>query len=146
MIGRICQRDVDLAEADEPVRFAAERMHQRAVGSLVIVDEKQTPIGIVTDRDLTIRVLAAGRDADTTPVRDVMTSSPVTIREDEPIEFAVKKMRQGTFRRIPVVDKSGVLVGLVSVDDILGLLVEEFTDVGALLECESPKALVTGRL
>ena len=146
MIGTICKRDVDRAEADEPVRYAAERMHQRAVGSLVIIDEKKSPIGIVTDRDLTIRVLAAGLDAETTPVRDVMTPSPVTLREDEPIEFAVKKMRQGAFRRIPVVDKGGVLIGLVSVDDILGLLVEEFTDVGALLERESPKAVVTGRL
>ncbi len=121
-------------------------MHQRAVGSLVIIDKQKTPIGIVTDRDLTIRVVAAGLDANTTPVRHVMTPSPVTIREDEPIEFAVKKMRQGAFRRIPVVDKSGVLIGLVGVDDVLGLLVEEFTDVGALLERESPKAVVTGRL
>ncbi len=146
MIGRICQRDVDLAEADEPVRYAAERMHQRAVGSLVIVDDRKVPVGIVTDRDLTIRVLAAGLDADTTPVRDVMSPSPITIREDEPIEFAVKKMRQGSFRRLPVVDRSGSLLGLVSLDDVLSLLVEEFTDVGGLLERESPKSMATAPL
>lgn len=118
-------------------------MCQRAVGSLVIVDSIKRPVGIVTDRDLTIRALVAGRDADTTAERDVMTAAPVTIGEDEPIELAVKKMRRGAFPRIPVVDKSGALVGLVSIDDILGLLVEEFADVGALLERESPRSVVT---
>ena len=60
-IGRICQREVDLAQVDENVSRAAERMHQRTVGSLVVVNDDQKPVGIVTDRGLTIRVLARAR-------------------------------------------------------------------------------------
>lgn len=146
MIGRICQRDVDTADAPEPVRYAAERMHQRSVGSLVVLDELKRPIGVVTDRDLVTRVMATGLDPETTTVREVMTSAPTTISEDEPIEMALKKMRQVTCRRLPVVDTRGALVGLVSVDDVISLLVEEFADIGALLERETPRAIAEARL
>jgi CBS domain-containing protein len=145
MIGRICQRDVDTAESHEPVRFAAQRMHERAVGTLVVLNEKAKPIGIVTDRDLVTRAVAAGLDPETTAVRQVMTASPITICEDEPVEMALKKMRQGPLRRLPVVDAQGALVGLVSVDDIISLLAEEFADIGALLERETPRAVSSAR-
>src|SRR6059036_699183 len=102
-IERICQREVDLADADESVRMAAERMHQRSVGTLVIVDEWRHPIGIVTDRDLVIRVLAAAKDPDLTLVEEVMTHPPFTVTEGTPIEDAIKLMRSGRFRRVPVV-------------------------------------------
>ncbi len=64
-VSNICVKSVDLAKAAEPVWLAAERMHQRAVGSLVVVNEKNQPVGIVTDRDLVERVLATGRDRET---------------------------------------------------------------------------------
>jgi CBS domain-containing protein len=137
-VGRICVREVDLADADETIVQAAKRMHQRAVGTLVILGPGKQPVGIVTDRDLVERVLAAGRDPMLTSVAEVMTRDPKTISEEGAIETGLALMRSGRFRRLPVVDREGQLVGLVSLDDVLMLLAEEFTQVGRLLQRETP--------
>jgi len=139
-VGKICQREVDLADLDESVQAAAERMHQHTVGALLVLDEFKKPVGILTDRDIAVRVVAAGKDGYTTTVREAMTPQPKTVSEDAPIEWAVSLMRAGGFRRAPVVDQGGALVGLVSLDDILMLLAEEFADIGRLLEKETPRA------
>ena len=136
-IGRICLRDVDLADATESVLDAARRMRDRQVGTLVIVNEREEPIGIVTDRDLAVRVLAAGRDASTTGIREVMTTSPTVISEDAPIEAGLTMMVGGAFRRLPVVNAERKLVGIVTLDDVLALFAEEFGAIGRLLERET---------
>ncbi|MFN8854000.1 MAG: CBS domain-containing protein [Planctomycetaceae bacterium] len=140
-VGRICVRDVDLARTGETVQVAAQRMHSRNVGTLVVVDADQTPLGIVTDRDLTVRVLAHKGGADGQTVGEVMTAFPRTVHEDTPIEEALRIMRQGKFRRLPVVDGPGHLRGMVSLDDILELLTEEFAQIRGLLQEESPARL-----
>ena len=140
-VGRICVRNVDLANPTEPVWQAAERMRQRGVGTLLIVDEWNKPMGIVTDRDLVLRVLAEGLDCNTTLIRDVMTAHPKTIFEEGPIEDALAIMRGGGFRRVPVVDAEEKLVGLVSLDDVLMLLAQEFTQIGQLVERETPRGI-----
>lgn len=140
-VGRICQRDVDLAELHESVCQAAERMHQRNVGALVVVDERQLPIGILTDRDLMVRVVATGKSTQTTQVSDVMTAYPKTIAEEGSIESALALMRGGEFRRLPVVGRDGQLVGIVTLDDILMLLSEEFFEIGRLVERETPRGM-----
>lgn len=141
-VGKICIREVDTAEAGETVFCAAQRMHQRAVGTLVVVNYAREPIGIVTDRDLVERVVAKGRHPLETLVRDMMTPGPVTISENSSIEMALAAMRSGQFRRLPVVDENQRLVGLVSLDDILVLLAGEFADVGDLLQREMPDAVL----
>ena len=80
-VERICQRDVDTARPEESVLQIAERMHQRTVGALVVVDKANVPVGIVTDRDLTLRVIAGQRDPSTTTIGDVMTRNPKTVSE-----------------------------------------------------------------
>jgi CBS domain-containing protein len=141
-IGRICVREVDTARPDESVAVVAERMHQRAVGMLVVVNTGNRIVGIVTDRDLVSRVLAKGRCPTETPICEVMTASPTTISEWAQIEPALKIMREGKFRRIPVVDQDSKLVGLITLDDILMLLCEEFSQIGQLLKRETPRAVV----
>ena len=141
-VGRICTREVDLAQADESVWQAAERMHQRAVGTLVVIDGDKNPIGIVTDRDLVERVLAKGLDANTTTIDQVMTQPPETVSEDHPIEHAIAVMRRERCRRLPVVNEQGQLVGLLSLDDVLQLLAEELTSVGELLERQTPPSAI----
>jgi len=136
----ICQRDVDVAGADESVFAAAERMHQRTVGALVIVDDANAPIGILTDRDLVTRSLAAGRDAYTTTVRDVMTPRPKTVLLETPIAWALSLMKEGAFRRLPIVDGDGQLAGIVTLDDILLLFSDQLSQVGRLLARETPRA------
>ena len=142
-VGRICTRDVDLAMPDETVQIAAQRMHSRNIGSLLVLNQDSMPIGLITDRDMAIRVVAKGLDPTSVTVEEVMTRTPESIREDAPIETAISCMRAGPFRRLPVVDKQGKLVGLVSLDDILELLVEEFNDIGKLLKQESPASLAS---
>lgn len=143
-VGRICTREVDLADPDESVTQAAQRMHQRAVGTLVVIGADKKPIGIVTDRDLVERVLALELDPQKTTVEDVMTQLPETVSEQSPIEYAITVMRRERCRRLPVVDDQGHLVGLLSLDDVLQLLAEELTSVGQLLEEQTPQAAVQG--
>jgi CBS domain-containing protein len=138
-VKRICQCQVDVAEAGETVQAVAERMRQRTVGCLVVV-EGQRPIGIVTDRDLVVRALAEGKNAYTTPIEEVMTADPHTVSEDTAIEDALRLMRSGAFRRLPVVDREGKLAGILTLDDVLMLLAEEFAQVGRMLERETPQA------
>jgi CBS domain-containing protein len=141
-VGRICVREVDTAEPDETVASVAQRMHQRAVGTLVVVNNASQVVGILTDRDLVSRVLAKGLSPTETAVRDVMTILPKTVSEETPIESALLLMRSGRFRRIPVVDRANTLLGLVTLDDVLMLLAEEFTQIGRLLKRETPQAVV----
>lgn len=140
-VGRLCAREVDLAEVDENVWAVAERMHGRGVGSLVIVNDAQQPIGMLTDRDLVQRVLAQRLDSNSATVGDVMTPAPKTICEDDSIEAALSLMRSGCFRRLPVVDRDGKLTGILSLDDVLILLAEEFGQIGELLRRETPRGV-----
>lgn len=143
-IGSLCTREVDLADAEETVLDAARRMRERRVGTLVVVDGVGRPVGLVTDRDLAVRVLADGRDPRRTSVAEVMTFRPRTVGEDTPIEAALSLMRSGGFRRLPVVNDDEKLVGIVSLDDVLALLAEEFASIGALLDREAPGKAVAG--
>ena len=139
-VGRICLREVDIAEAPESAFEAARRMRERRVGTLVIVDDVGKPVGLVTDRDIALRVVAVGGDARAMSVGEVMTENPKTVSERTPIESALSLMRSGSFRRLPVVNEEGRLVGMFSLDDVLGLLAEEFALIGGLLEREAPDA------
>ncbi len=140
-VGRICTRSVDLADCDESAQVAASRMNMRNVGTLLVVDEQKCPVGIITDRDLATRVVGKGLDPNTTPVSAVMSGVPESVTEETSIESAIKVMRDGPHRRLPVVNDKHELVGLVSLDDVLDLLSEEFTEIGKLIRRESPNAL-----
>lgn len=140
-VGRICTRTVDTADCDESAQVAASRMNSRNVGTLVILDEEKHPIGILTDRDLAVRVVSKGLDPVSTRVGSLMTGSPETVTEDTAIEAALAMMRRGPHRRVLVVNDQRELVGLLSLDDILELLSEEFADIGKLVRGESPNAL-----
>jgi CBS domain-containing protein len=118
-------------------------MNSRNVGTLIVLDDRSRPVGILTDRDLAIRVVGSGLDALRTTVSKVMTKAPDSIREDTSIELALSHMRAGPYRRLPVVGHDGKLVGLVSLDDILDLLSEEFHEIGRLVRREGPASLAT---
>ena len=141
-VGRICVREVDTANPEETVATAAKRMHERAVGTLVVVNDSDQVVGIVTDRDLVSRVLAKGRNPTETSVGQVMTVGPKTVSGETSIESALMVMRSGRFRRIPVVERDNKLIGLITLDDILMLLAEEFTQIGRLLTCDTPRAII----
>ena len=137
-IANLFQRDVDVAKPGEPVQVAAKRMSDRKIGALVLVDDDRKPVGVVTDRDLTVRVLGEGRDPYATAVGDVMTSYPQSVSEFTTVEEALGLMRSHAVRRLPVVRSDGVLAGIISVDDIMRRLFDELGDVSGLLAKVAP--------
>jgi CBS domain-containing protein len=98
-------------------------------------------VGILTDRDLAMRVVAEVKDPNTTMVALVMTREPECVNENAPVEGAISTMRAASCRRLPVVDDQERLVGLVTLDDIIGLLSEEFREIGTLLWNENLNSL-----
>lgn len=134
-------REVDTAKPCESVAVIAERMHQRAVGTLVVVNDSVQVVGIVTDRDLVSGVLAKSRRPTETFVHEIMTIAPKTITESSQIDSALLIMRSGRFRRIPVIDRDHKLVGIITLDDILIHLAEEVSQIGQLLQRDSVRLL-----
>lgn len=116
---------------------AARLMRTKHVGDVVVVSDPQrerVPLGVVTDRDLTTEVLGNGRDAGLTPLSG-LARTPVVIAADcEDVHEVLERMRVHGVRRIPVVDGRGALVGIVTLDDLLGAL---FAEMQALLETTS---------
>ncbi|MFP3347724.1 MAG: CBS domain-containing protein [Thermoproteus sp.] len=118
-VSDVMVREVVTAGKNTPLKEAANSMYEKKVGSVVVVDEAGKPVGIVTERDL-VYVCAKGLSADT-PIWMVMTENPITIGEDALLLDAVEKMRSLNVRHLPVVDREGKLVGIISVRDVLDL-------------------------
>ncbi len=132
-VGALCVREVSLADAEETVGQAARRMRDRRLGSLVVVDGDRRPLGIVTDRDLVVRGIAVTNDPGGLLVRDVMSAPADTVWEDTTLEDALAHMRLTKHRRMIVVDEDGGLVGLLALDDVLGLFASNLRFVGELV-------------
>ena len=129
MIEALARRPVVTAPPDEDVRAVARKMRDGHVGCVVVVEGRR-PVGIVTDRDLALRVLAEGDPPDT-PIAAVMSVDPTTVSLGSDVEVVLRSLRLSGTRRVPIVDEEGALVGLVSQDDLLALLARE---LGALAE------------
>jgi CBS domain-containing protein len=99
------------------VRSAAEVMEREDVGSLPVVEDNGTLVGIVTDRDIVVRVVAAGNDADHVRVSEVLTEHLVPVRPDDELEYAMDLMAKNQVRRLPVVYDSQ-LVGMLAQADV----------------------------
>jgi CBS domain-containing protein len=132
MLGKICIKPVVTASAQMTVEEAARAMRSKNVGALVVVNAGR-PIGMLTDRDVAVEVVAKGMDPDTVRVGDVMRRKPVTIRQDLGILDAAKIFARTGVRRLPVVTKSGVLVGIIAVDDLIMLLGNEMGHLAGAL-------------
>jgi len=117
---------------EETVHEAAKRMAHHEVGTLVVV-EGHRPVGMLTDRDLVIRVMAKEPPPLHGLVRDVMTPDPVCIPEHMPLAEALVRMRVQQVRRLVVVNAAKEVVGLVSLDDMLRLLGEEQQAIAGLM-------------
>ena len=116
----IMTEDLVYCLPEDPVSKVAQLMKKEDIGPVLIVDNEQTKtlVGIVTDRDLALKVVAEGRDPQTTKVEAVMTRKLVTCRADDDVENAMKAMAQYQLRRIPVVDDNNKLVGIISQADV----------------------------
>jgi CBS domain-containing protein len=139
-IGEICSRVVVFARKDMTVRAAAQLMREHHVGALVVVDEpaqgRCIPVGILTDRDLAVGIVAKGLDADLLRVDEVMSADVLTAHQTDGVSQTIERMRAKGVRRIPVVDAGGVLVGIVTADDFVDLLAEEMTALARMMARE----------
>ena len=139
-IGDVCVRDVAIGSKDMTVQDAAQLMRRLHVGDVVLAEEgpkgRRVPIGIVTDRDIVVSVVATALDPAVYTLGDVVTEKLVTAQEDEGIFEALQRMRIHAVRRMPVVDREGGLVGIISVDDVIHLLSEEMSELAKLISRE----------
>ena len=150
-VGRMCTGSVATVRAETSVVDAAKRMRDWKAAGLVVTDQSQRPIGIVTDRDIVIRGIA--RDPErlaTLPVSEVMSGDVATARADETLEVVLRRMRGLGVRRLPMVDAQGVLQGIVTLDDVLGVMADEFHDLISLMgrehqhDCERSRGGAVG--
>ena len=128
--GELCNRHVITATRETNVSEAAQLMRDKHVGSLIIVAEQDNhmePVGILTDRDIVIEVLAEKVDPEAVTVGDIMTSAVLKVCEQDSILETARRMRARGVRRVPVVSNQCELVGVLAMDDILELLSEELS-------------------
>ena len=129
-VGEICNREVVVAERTTTIVEAARMMRRYHVGDLVVVDEDQgrrVPVGMVTDRDLVVEVIAREQPLANCPVSAIMRDRVVCVPETAGVIETIQLMRNQGVRRVPVVDAGGGLVGILAADDLLDLLAEELS-------------------
>ena len=138
-IGEICNREVVLSHLNHTVREAALLMREYHVGDLVVVEEengKRKPVGIVTDCDIAISIVALGLDPDVITVGDILGPYLMTVRENQGVFETIQQMRLKGVRRLPIVGEDGALVGIVAVDDLVALFADELSELSKVIARE----------
>lgn len=138
-IGAVCNREVITVQRDATVLHAAMLMREYHVGDVVVVEarnEQCVPVGIVTDRDVVIKLVATELDSTVITVGDIMESKLTIVNEHSGLFEAIQAMTAKGVRRLPVVDIEGGLVGIITLDDLLLLLAKEFSSLTKLIAHE----------
>jgi CBS domain-containing protein len=122
---------VAVVEPDTSARVVAQLMRRHHIGALVVVDalDKNKPVGIVTDRDLVLELMAEGLDPAVFTAGDIMSVDLIEAQPEMDAMDAVQLMKKFRLRRLVVVDKGGNLAGIVTLEDVLGLLTRELADL-----------------
>ena len=138
----VMTREPACCEPGDSIVRAAEMMKQQDVGSLPVVESRNDRqlVGIVTDRDLVVKVLAGGRNVERAAVRDAMTSNPISCRETDEVDAAVRLMSDRQVRRMPIVDQQGQLSGIIAQADVATRVHRDQT-TGELVEAISEPGL-----
>lgn len=134
--GEICNHHVVTVFPDDSIRTAAELMRQHHVGDVVVAERSGKflcPLGILTDRDIVVEVIAENIGLDEVTVRDTMSDRLITAGENDDLLATLMQMRENGVRRLPVVDGKGHLVGILTADDVIGLVARELAEVWALI-------------
>ena len=138
-VGKVCNREVVFIHREASVPEAARLMREYHVGDIVVVKEttgKRVPVGIVTDRDIVLEVIAAGVNVNDVSVGDIMSNGLVTARENDSVLDTIKIMRAKGVRRLPVINDDNELSGILSVDDLIDLMSEQIADLAKLIARE----------
>jgi len=145
-IGEFCNRSVVFATRKTSIAEAAQLMREYHVGDLVVVDVldgKHMPIGIVTDRDIVVEIVAKSLDYNTFTVGDIMSPQLISVQKSEGVFETIRLMRDQGIRRIPVVNQEGGLEGIMAADDMLDLLAEEMTELAKVAPREQAREAQT---
>ncbi len=139
-VGAICKRNVVVAPRGEAIVDAAKRMRMFHVGDVVVIEDRgdmRVPVGILTDRDIVLSVVASDPDhLSSLLVSDVMSSELVSAPEDTSLVDALKLMQEHGIRRLPIVKQDGALAGIVTFDDAVRFLAGELGDLVKLMARE----------
>lgn len=137
-VGEICNRDVVYVHRQEDLAKAVRLMRKYHVGDLVVVDEEvpgiRRPVGILTDRDIVVRVIGEDLPLEDFTVEDVMTHDLTTARETDPVPETLSRMREKGVRRLPIVDEKNHLKGILTADDLIDLLAEQISNLAQLIK------------
>lgn len=133
-------------QATETITDCARRMHAEHVGCLVVVentDDIQFPIGMLSDRDIVIEVVAFGLDPKALTAGDVMSGKPAVVEEDDDLFDVLARMRERGARRLPVTRPDGALVGVIALDNLLEALAEQLDGMVGVLKAQQTRELRT---
>jgi len=142
-LASLCRHPVSVVTAGTTIRAAAVLMREHHVGAVVVVEgtvARPRPVGIVTDRDIVVAIVALDLDADIFLIDDMFDRRIVVARDDLQIREALDVMKTNGVRRLPLVNKAGVLTGIVTLDDLLGELAADLARVSAVLAQEMPSS------
>lgn len=132
---RICGKTVVTISPDATVLDAAKLMQSQHIGSLVVID-KFRPIGMLTDRDIVLKLVANEKKPGETAVKSIMTANPTMVNVNYDVLDAVRLMRNRGVRRLPVVDEHRHLIGIITMDDVLAAFGTEVGDLAGALQKE----------
>ena len=135
-VSAVCNHNVATIERGAGIVEAAARMRAEHVGDLVVVEQRgqrRVPVGIVTDRDIVIAVVAKRVSPNDITIGEVMSTELLTVNQDNGIEHALREMRRAGVRRAPVVDSSGELVGVLSIDDVVDHLAVQLGHIADII-------------
>jgi CBS domain-containing protein len=141
-VSEICNREVVVVQRNDTALEAAKLMRQHHVGDVLVVEDRngiRVPVGIITDRDLIMEIMAPELNDTVITVGDIMAQELVTVKESTGIFEAIQYMRQKAVRRLPIVNESGGLIGILTLDDLLELLSEELLEIAKLVRNEQQK-------
>lgn len=141
-IGTICSRETIIAETGDSLLDTARLMRKHHVGSLIIVDKEKDgvrPVGIITDRDIVVQAISEEIDLNSLTAGDIMSTTLLLAREDDDLFEAFESMCMKGVRRMPVVSAEGILVGILSIDDLLEVIVDEMKNLIHLFKHEQQK-------
>ena len=133
--GSVCKRGVVTVAPTDDLVAAAHAMREKHVGYLIVA-AKTRVVGVLTDRDIVVAVLAQEVDAHALKVGDVMTRNPLLIEAGQSIEAVLCHMREAGVRRVPVVDRSGDLTGVLSIDDVLERIADQLINIAGSIRNE----------
>ena len=145
-IGEFCNREVIISNREDSVFEAAKLMRKYHVGDVIVVEQhgdERVPVGILTDRDIVVELVAREIDATEVTVGDAMSNELLTVNENEQLTDLVQQMQGKAVRRVPVVGANGALVGIVTADDLIDLIAEQLTSLVGMVQREQRREQTT---